>query len=298
MLYKSALVLLSLSLLSSAQQGPTCLSPTTAGSASNKATCCPSSNSVGEESVDGTIYEYKCGHYADNLISQKGQYSPNAHDCARKCAAQATSNTPCHAAIWTAESNQPDIGICYLSQAGFTEKADPSGKWLLLVRTDRTGSECQQAIDDAVAVNQGACDQELAKKDQEKLDAVAVNQQACQKSLEKKDQEKTQAVDNEKAACTRAVNTAKSDCTKQSNGRNDVLGKRNYQVYYQKHHRNKEKQVMLKTPSRHLCWEACALDSACLSAIWQNNGLCWKNYFKVTTANLYNHGAIDTAIFW
>ncbi|PIG82004.1 hypothetical protein AARAC_010526, partial [Aspergillus arachidicola] len=208
MVFKSALILLSLSLLSSAQQGPICLSPNTVGSVSNKATCCPSSNTVGEESVDGTIYEYKCGYYADNLISQQGQYSPNAHDCARKCAAQAISNTPCHAAIWTADSNQPDVGVCYLSQAGFTEKADPSGKWLLLVRTDRTGSECQQAIDDAVAVNQGTCDQELLKKDHDKINAVATNQQACKLQLDAKDKDKVDALNAKQVACEKEKGSA------------------------------------------------------------------------------------------
>ncbi|KAE8357228.1 hypothetical protein BDV27DRAFT_139731 [Aspergillus caelatus] len=159
MVLKSALILLSLARFLSAYQSPTCLSPNIDGSLSNKAICCLNNNNIGEESVDGTIYKYKCGYYSDSLIWQQGQYSSNANDCARKCSAQATSNTPCHAATWMANSNQPNIGTCYLSTAGFKEKPDLTGERLLLVRTDRTPmDDYQPEIDEVVKQEQENCD--------------------------------------------------------------------------------------------------------------------------------------------
>ncbi|RAH72394.1 uncharacterized protein BO66DRAFT_447114 [Aspergillus aculeatinus CBS 121060] len=150
-------------------------------------------SSQGEDPVDGIIYEYKCSAYAKKDYLLKTTAS-SALDCARQCAAQATTtgSQSCHAANWGPLNSE-----CHLYGSGFQQKADTSGDWILLVRTDRAAQDCQSLIDQAVGT--------------EKMD--------CQTKLNDKDLEKTTAVNTEKSACTKQVNNEKSACTKQSNDR-------------------------------------------------------------------------------
>ncbi|PYI33366.1 hypothetical protein BP00DRAFT_121784 [Aspergillus indologenus CBS 114.80] len=93
------LFMLSLALCHLVSAQSVCLSPITTDPAANKATCCPSSSSLGEEPVDDTIYEYKCGYYAKGSYLSGPHSSASALDCARKCAVAATAETPSHQPI-------------------------------------------------------------------------------------------------------------------------------------------------------------------------------------------------------
>ncbi|RAH72602.1 uncharacterized protein BO66DRAFT_446658 [Aspergillus aculeatinus CBS 121060] len=160
MMYKAIIpIVLGLSsIFPSALADPTCLASSTPGGVANKNACCPSPSSQGEDPVDGTVYEYKCGAYAkrDYLF---GGTASSALDCARQCAAQAT----CHAANWGPISNE-----CHLYGSGFQQKADTSGDWILLVRTDRAAQECQDDIDQAVTAEKADCQTKLDDKDLDK----------------------------------------------------------------------------------------------------------------------------------
>ncbi|OGM49504.1 hypothetical protein ABOM_001743 [Aspergillus bombycis] len=140
------------------EQTPTCLSPTSTGGPPNKDACCLGTGRQ-EESVDGVIYEYVCNHYATNTNVMYYEVL-NAYECAKKC----SETGSCHAASWKPKtSSSPTGGRCFLSTAGFVEKPDRHGEWLLLVRTDRTalvpgGSpsphpqpDCQAEVDEAWA---------------------------------------------------------------------------------------------------------------------------------------------------
>ncbi|KOC15481.1 hypothetical protein AFLA70_217g001531 [Aspergillus flavus AF70] len=114
------------------QETPTCLSPASNGGPPNKAACCLKPGRQ-EESVDGVIYEYICNHYATNTNVLYHEVL-NAYECAKKCSEEAGL---CHAASWKPKASSPEGGRCFLAMAGFVEKPDRNGEWLLLVRTDR-----------------------------------------------------------------------------------------------------------------------------------------------------------------
>ncbi|KAF7631632.1 hypothetical protein AFCA_002647 [Aspergillus flavus] len=138
------------------QETPTCLSPASNGGPPNKAACCLEPGRQ-EESVDGVIYEYICNHYATNTNVFYHEVL-NAYECAKKCSEEAGL---CHAASWKPKASSSEGGRCFLAMAGFVEKPDRNGEWLLLVRTDRmepvAGDPshdypqpgCEEEVDDA-----------------------------------------------------------------------------------------------------------------------------------------------------
>ncbi|RDW65702.1 uncharacterized protein DSM5745_09441 [Aspergillus mulundensis] len=308
MMYKAIIpIVLGLSsFFPSALADPTCLSPSTPGGVASKNACCPSTSSQGEDPVDGTVYEYKCGAYAKKDYLSGGTAS-SALDCARQCAAQATASQPCHAANWGPDNNE-----CHLYGSGFGQRGDTSGDWILLVRTDRAAQDCQDAIDQAVGVEKVDCQTKLNDKDLDKTKAVNAEKTACTKQVNDEKSACTKQVNDEKSACTKQVNDEKSACTKQvndeksactkdENDRKSILGRRHYTVYYDKQIDwiKIKNNLVEDIVSPHLCYELCALDSTCRHAYWQGNYHCYKITENITTADLRSAPGmtVQTAIF-
>ncbi|KAI8207286.1 hypothetical protein K4K54_002697 [Colletotrichum sp. SAR 10_86] len=114
-----------------AQQAPlrskgSCLSSSNPNTAAALSLCCPTQDTEGKGTVDGTVFTYACGKWAkssENVAQNPG--SPR--DCAQLCAQDPT----CVAASWNGRG-------CYVIREGtaFETYPDQTGKFILLAKSE------------------------------------------------------------------------------------------------------------------------------------------------------------------
>ncbi|KAF4843200.1 hypothetical protein CGCSCA4_v008073 [Colletotrichum siamense] len=116
-----------------AQQAPlrskgSCLSSSNPNTAAALSLCCPTQDTEGKGTVDGTVFTYACGKWAKSSESV-AQNSGSPRDCAQLCAQDPT----CVAASWNSM-----YGRCYMIRevTAFATYADPSGNFILLAKSE------------------------------------------------------------------------------------------------------------------------------------------------------------------
>lgn len=157
----------------------TCLSPLSPGGVINQEICCLGEGN-GRESVNGVVFEYLCGYYADTT-SGGGHHASNAYECARRCA----EDEACHASSW--DSSRVGTSNCYMTTVDNYRDILTPGAWVLLKKTAETEPptnpdpvpNCQEEIEQAVVECEVAaevnCNGRVAQ-------AVSIERLSCQQN--------------------------------------------------------------------------------------------------------------------
>ncbi|KAF4835676.1 hypothetical protein CGCTS75_v002487 [Colletotrichum tropicale] len=132
-----------------AQQAPLrskggCLSSSNPNTAAALSLCCPTQDTEGKGTVDGTVFTYACGKWAKSS-ENVAQNSGSPRDCAQLCAQDPT----CVAASWNSRG-------CYVIREGtaFETFPDQTGKFILLAKSEEPPFDDDPSLADPAAVAQ------------------------------------------------------------------------------------------------------------------------------------------------
>ncbi|KAI8178214.1 hypothetical protein K4K51_004802 [Colletotrichum sp. SAR 10_75] len=103
-----------------------CLSSSNPNTAAALSLCCPTQDTEGKGTVDGTVFTYACGKYA-NPSEGVAQSSGSPRACAQLCAQDPT----CVAASWDGI-----YGRCYVTREGTAFGTYPSNSFILLAKSE------------------------------------------------------------------------------------------------------------------------------------------------------------------
>ncbi|KAK1849207.1 pan domain-containing protein [Colletotrichum chrysophilum] len=191
-----------------AQQAPlrskgSCLSSSNPNTAAALSLCCPTQDTEGKGTVDGTVFTYACGKWAKSS-ENVAQNSGSPRDCAQLCAQDPT----CVAASWNSRG-------CYVIREGtaFETFPDQTGKFILLAKSEEPPFDDPSAADPAAIAQcnneKDAIRREMTNQcEMEVQGQKAAHQGALRQAEERCKEEKAQC----EADKSRQVTAAREQC--------------------------------------------------------------------------------------